>query len=170
MATLPISVLDEALRSHPVIGSDGARSHSDGYDPDLERLGPWLPPAPREADELSFTARNLRSVRDVVARHARRAGLAGDRVPDLCLATHEVALNSVRHGGGWGVLRIWREGADLICEISDRGTITDPLVGRSAPEPGKPGGRGLWLANELCGLVRLRSREGNTVVRLHMST
>jgi anti-sigma regulatory factor (Ser/Thr protein kinase) len=30
------------------------------------------------------------------------------------------------------------------------------------------GGRGLWLANQLCDLVELRSGPVETVVRLHM--
>ena len=33
-----------------------------------------------------------------------------------------------------------------------------------------PGGRGVWMANQLCDLVQVRSSDDGTVVRLHMHT
>ena len=41
-----------------------------------------------------------------------------------------------------------------------------PLAGRLRPPPTQEGGRGLWLANQLCDLVQIRSRPGRTTVRL----
>jgi hypothetical protein len=41
-------------------------------------------------------------------------------------------------------------------------------VGRTPPSPDQRAGRGLWLANQLCDLVQIRSTEAGTVVRLHM--
>ena len=57
----------------------------------------------------------------------------------------------------------------MVCEIADRGTIDDPLVGRQAPDTEQLGGRGLWLAHQLCDLVELRSGPDGTVLRLHMA-
>jgi hypothetical protein len=37
------------------------------------------------------------------------------------------------------------------------------------PEPGELDGRGLWLANQLCDLVQIRSGAGGTRVRLQMA-
>ena len=38
----------------------------------------------------------------------------------------------------------------------------------SARVHGQPGGYGLWLANQLCDLVQIRSLPAGTAVRLHM--
>jgi anti-sigma regulatory factor (Ser/Thr protein kinase) len=95
------------------------------------------------------------------------AGLGADPSDDLELAVDEIAANSLLHGGGRGVLRIWVEGSSLVCEVADDGVITDPLVGRREPALDRTGGRGLWLANQLCGLVQIRSGAAGTTVRLH---
>jgi anti-sigma regulatory factor (Ser/Thr protein kinase) len=63
---------------------------------------------------------------------------------------------------------VWRDGAALALEVSDTGHIREPLVGRLPPAPGQLGGRGLWLVNELCDLVQLRSSESGTVVRVSL--
>ncbi|HWG98689.1 MAG TPA: ATP-binding protein, partial [Pilimelia sp.] len=66
-------------------------------------------------------------------------------------------------------IRLWRDGAALICEIRDAGYITDrPLLGRQRPTIDQTGGRGLWLANQLCDLVQIRSTTAGTIVRLHV--
>jgi anti-sigma regulatory factor (Ser/Thr protein kinase) len=35
--------------------------------------------------------------------------------------------------------------------------------------PSQEGGRGLWMANQVCDLVRIRSGATGTAIRLHMS-
>ena len=52
-----------------------------------------------------------------------------------------------------------------MCEVSDNGVIAPPLAGREQPEG--PGGNGLWIANQACDLVQIRSFGGGSVVRLH---
>jgi anti-sigma regulatory factor (Ser/Thr protein kinase) len=79
-----------------------------------------------------------------------------------------VATNSVLHGGGDGTLLVWPEGEALICELRDDGLFDDPLAGRERPRPDRVGGHGLWLANQLCDLVQVRSFATGTVVRLHL--
>ena len=84
------------------------------------------------------------------------------------LSFHEIATNSLRHGGGHGHLRVWAEAGRLICEVRDHGRIArQPLVGRVRPAHGQSGGWGLWLANQLCDLVQLRELPEGSVVRLH---
>ena len=84
------------------------------------------------------------------------------------LSVSEVASNSVRHGGGSGLLRVWCERAALFCEVHDQGKIDHPLAGRVIPADGQPYGRGLWIANQLCDLVQIRSSAAGTVVRMQM--
>ena len=99
---------------------------------------------------------------------ARHVGLNAARTDEFVLAVNEVATNSIRHGGGRGTLRAWIDSEAAVCEISDAGVITDPLVGRRRPASDAPGGRGLWLANVLCDLVQVRSGPDGTVVRLRV--
>ena len=100
---------------------------------------------------------DLAAVRALVRREAARAGLALAGAENLLLATNEVVTNSLLHAGAPGELRIWTDGGEVICEVTDGGWIHDPLAGRVAPGSDQPGGRGLWLANQLCDLVELRS-------------
>jgi DcmR-like sensory protein/histidine kinase-like protein len=55
----------------------------------------------------------------------------------------------------------------LVCEIQDRGHLTDPLAGRLPPRPGALRGRGLWLVNQLADLVQLRTQPDATTIRIH---
>jgi anti-sigma regulatory factor (Ser/Thr protein kinase) len=81
---------------------------------------------------------------------------------------NEVATNSLRHADGWGVIRIWEEPHALVCDVRDGGTFDEPLAGRERPVPEEIGGFGLWLSNQVCDLVQIRSFPAGTVVRLHM--
>jgi hypothetical protein len=45
----------------------------------------------------------------------------------------------------------------------------EPLVGRVRPTPDAQSGRGVWIANQLCDLVQIRSGRSGTVVRVHKS-
>jgi len=77
--------------------------------------------------------------------------------------------NAVRHGGGWGEVRLWRR-RDLVCEVRDRGPgLADPLTIPSArPRPSANGGMGLWLAQELTDSIDIESGTDGVLVRLTM--
>ena len=68
-----------------------------------------LPPPPARARLLGFELDTLADAPP--GRESRRAGLGQSRREDLVLAVDELATNSVRHGGGRGILRIWRDAA-----------------------------------------------------------
>jgi hypothetical protein len=55
-----------------------------------------------------------------------------------------------------------------MCEVADTGYITDPLVGRRRPTSRQLHGRGLWLVQQLCDLVQVRTEPGSTVVRVQV--
>jgi anti-sigma regulatory factor (Ser/Thr protein kinase) len=169
-ATLPGRVLDQAMSVHPTVGDVTGRRPSPTYHPVPAARGlrgdPLAPPDGVPV-ELPFTTAELGSVRRLVRRQALSAGLGDDTTDDLELAVDEVAANSLLHGGGRGVLRVWTEDGSLVSEVVDEGVITDPLVGRREPPVDRTGGRGLWLANQLCRLVQIRSGAAGTTVRLH---
>ncbi len=167
---LDAGVVREALRSHPHISHEDGERPSRDYHAD-RLLGPFqapLPPPPGPAEAVAFDRDNLSDVRRTVAMAAERAGFDAGRRHDLVLVVHELAGNSTRHGAGHGVLRIWRDGDSLVCEVRDRGRIRDPLAGRRRPDMEATSGWGLWLGNQLCDLVQLRSGADGTVVRAHM--
>ncbi len=166
-AALPADVIEEAHRSHPYVAHDHSDAASGLY---VERppSGPALPEPPAIRATLTFNGAGLRPVRRLVSTLAARAGFTSRPIADLVLAVSEVAANSLQHGGGVGTLRIWRDGGVLVCEVRDSGHVNDPLADRRRPAPDDDGGRGLWLANQLCDLVQVRCFEAGTTVRLHM--
>jgi anti-sigma regulatory factor (Ser/Thr protein kinase) len=163
-------VLDEACRNHPHVRRDGLSADSDGYG-GHDAILAWEDALPAPAGtpvEQAFTRRDLPLVRQFVTETARRAGLDADRLSDLVLAVSELAGNTLRHAGGSGKVRTWRQGATFMCEVEDEGRITDPLVGRERPPDLHGGGRGLWMVNQLCDLVQVRTSDAGNVIRLHM--
>jgi hypothetical protein len=44
----------------------------------------------------------------------------------------------------------------------------EALAGRRRPAAGAAGGRGLWLINQLCDLVELRTGDSGTTLRMHL--
>jgi anti-sigma regulatory factor (Ser/Thr protein kinase) len=165
------AVVEKAHHSHPVLVSGGAGRTSASY---VETVAaPFAEPLPEPPDTtyaVAFDTDTLVAVRELVAARATAAGLSELRTADLVLAVNEVATNSVIHGGGQGVLRIWCEPDAVICEVSDGGAIVEPMAGREPPPDGHLGGQGLWLCNQLCDLVQIRSFADGAVVRLHMRT
>lgn len=169
--SLDPSVIDEARRSHPFIADGYAHRHSFDFRGLAESGAPFdvpLPDPPRAAQVLAFGSENRMAARGLVSECAGNAGLGSSRAADLVLAVDEIIHNSIRLGGGQGSLRIWHEAGSVVCEICDTGRFDQPLADRERPDPGAAGPRGLWLANQLCDLVQVRSFFSGTVVRLHM--
>ncbi len=167
---LPDRVIADARRTHPVVETGGTKQRSlafagGGQVP--EDCDAPLADPPSGARVARYRS-NLREVRDLIAEHARMAGLAETRTTDLVLAVSEVAANTLRHTDSGGTIRIWRADGELICQLCDTGYIADPLAGRRAPAGDHPGGQGLWLVHQVCDLVELRTAPGSTTMRMHM--
>jgi anti-sigma regulatory factor (Ser/Thr protein kinase) len=165
-------VLAGAEHNHPLVDRNGEHSHSASYaDPATSATGPFegdLAPPTDDTTDLVFTVRDLGGVRRMVADAAHRVGLAPERVSDLVIAASEVATNSVRHGGERGWMRVWADDLAICCEIHGEGRISDPLVGRVRPSTTEIDGRGMWIANQFCDLVQIRSGPAGSIVRLRM--
>jgi anti-sigma regulatory factor (Ser/Thr protein kinase) len=129
---------------------------------------PFDDPDRDEPAALEFDRDSLVEGRRRVFWFATHAGLGQRRSSDLVLAVNELLTNSVRHGGGSGLLRLWSEGGSVNCEVRDRGRLLDPRVGRRRPGPDQVGGRGLWIVHELCDRVQIRTLENGTAVRVSM--
>jgi len=169
---LPDPVLEHAMRRHPyVAATDGGAAASATYAGDvlgIEEFSEALPePTTTPVVRSVGDGAALRSLRDLVVHSAMLTGVDEERAADLGLAVHELAVNTITHGGGTGRLRLWRERGALVCEVSDEGVVDNPLAGRHQPEQEAPQGRGLWMVNQLCDLVQLRSGPQGTQVRIH---
>jgi anti-sigma regulatory factor (Ser/Thr protein kinase) len=164
-------VLDAARRSHPLNLCGGDCQASDAYrEPDWSAVafGGRLAPPRAAVTELPFSREHLGDVRRMIRRAALDAELAPERSEQFVLAVSELAANSVQYGGGGGSARIWRQDGALLCEVSDRGRLHSALAGRVQPRPEQLCGRGLWLVNQLCDLVQIRSGAHGTAVRVCM--
>jgi anti-sigma regulatory factor (Ser/Thr protein kinase) len=170
---LPEQVLNRVAEAHPLHRVTAASASealpSGNYVPHRaqDTFASPLSPAPRRAITYDFRSyTDVAAVRDAVEAFAVSHGLSQERTDDLVLAGSELATNSIRHGPGWGVLAMWAEPGSLVVQFTDDGWIADPLSGRRAPDADSTSGRGLYLANQLCDLVQLRSSASGTVVRV----
>ncbi|WP_194891911.1 anti-sigma factor RsbA family regulatory protein [Catenulispora pinisilvae] len=174
---LPGPVIERAYADHPgVVVGDTRRPGLAGAHsgPGSAAVVPAAMPAepleepPGPVYELGFDLASLGTLRDRVAQFAEpvvgRRGAA-----NAVLVVSELAANSIKYGGGAGILRLWRDVAALVCEVRDDGVITDPLAGRRRPSVLVGGKAGLWIANQVCDLLQIRSAPGRgTVVRARL--
>ncbi|MFI5588210.1 anti-sigma factor RsbA family regulatory protein [Amycolatopsis sp. NPDC051758] len=167
-AALPPEVLADVERTHPELWGAVGRSVSARFDPEGARADftrPLVPPA--AAVVRRFDLGQLASLRGFAEIWAARHGLRRPRRDDFALAIAELTTNSVLYGGGSGVLRLWAEERQVVGEVTDAGTIVEPLAGRVPPPAATLGGRGLLLVNRLADLVRTYWVPGRTTTRVH---
>ncbi|MEV6879506.1 anti-sigma factor RsbA family regulatory protein [Amycolatopsis sp. NPDC051128] len=170
IATLPPEVLADAERTHPEVWGPAGPFLSARFDPDGVRADfarPLEPPP--SVVERRFDLGQLGSLRGFAEIWAARHGLSRPRRDDFALAIAELTTNSVLYGGGAGVLRLWAGPAEVIGEVTDHGTIAEPLAGRVPPSATTLGGRGLVLVNRLADLVRTYWVPGRTTTRVHFT-
>jgi anti-sigma regulatory factor (Ser/Thr protein kinase) len=171
VGALDRAVVERARCTHPLVWEAGAERASADYRGDTLARSHFeddLEPAPGDAYETAFDRDALSAVRAFLSEIALDAGIGPRRSDDLLLAVNELATNSVRHGGGEGVLRAWIERDFLVCEVSDAGRIDAPLTGRMRPPAGALNGYGLWLVNQVCDLVQVRTSDAGSVVRMRV--
>jgi hypothetical protein len=151
-------VIADAGRTHPELVVHGERRPSVLYPaPPVAHDGASgrLPSPPPDATLLSFTRADLSVLVEVIWRAGTLLQLQRDRVRDLMYAASEVAMSTFADDGSASELRLWKdpEHLGLVCEFRTRATST--LKG------------GLWLVNQHCDLLEVRSDRSGTTVRLH---
>lgn len=134
--------------------------------PARDRAGPAPTMVPEAvAVDHQFDADGLYALRAALAAHADDLGAVPEQVERLLIVGGELATNAIRHGGGSGRLRLWRDGEMLRCQISDRGPgLADPSAGTRQPEPTALGGRGLWIVRRLCPDLSIETGPKGTTV------
>ncbi|HEX6074043.1 MAG TPA: anti-sigma factor RsbA family regulatory protein [Micromonosporaceae bacterium] len=161
----------DARRTHPTLVGDGRTWQSPQYDPAAaKRFNQPLPEPPPEAATMSFgEIDELATLRIFVACRAAAAGIAPRRVDEIIVAVNELATNTLEHTGDGGTVTVWTETGVLVVQVRDTGHITDPLAGRTVPARLDERGRGLFLVNMICDLVRLHTTAAGTTLRLHLA-
>ena len=111
-----------------------------------------------------------------VVRHAVQAcliatGFTGDRLQGFVLAINEVITNVVLHAGGHGRIVLRPADGVIRCTVTDSGPgIPDGyLHPPEVPEAFEVGGRGLWLAHQLCDEVTIATGPIGTSIELTMA-
>lgn len=183
LSTLPISMTclyptglgpqADALRwNHAyLVDRDGTvRENTDCRSPvDVLAMHPVSAPVSlgKPHKEMTFSPWQLIDLRTMVTEATVTAGLGTDRADDFVLAVNEAASNAVEHGYGIGLLQLWQQDDQLICEVHDTGSLDEPLPGLRPPHPSSLRGRGMWIARQLCDLLHVWTDSYGTHVRLH---
>jgi MEDS: MEthanogen/methylotroph, DcmR Sensory domain len=167
-AALSPDVLDEAHRSHPVILDSNLYYGSSRYEgrAHVESIfTAELPELKFQPAVAVFTPNNVTRVAAYVKLEFHVGGLGARKASDLAEVIQRLASSSLHRGATVGTVRIFRQPDDLICEVVDDTVIVDPLIGRHAPTDGEDDS--LWIANQMCDLVQVRSSSAGTTVRVH---
>ncbi|MFD5630819.1 anti-sigma factor RsbA family regulatory protein [Streptomyces sp. NPDC127072] len=173
---LPDDVVADARRTHPELVSGHSAGASHHYAaPDTDR-GIWqrrLQPVPADGKEAVMRfGDDLTVVRAFVAQAAHTLGLPSDRARRLVFAVNEVATNALQYGdGNQGQVTLRRCGHRVVCDVTNPGRAAGPdwYMGYLPPEPGRQRGHGLWAVRQLCDLMEVDTRPGETTVRLHLA-
>ncbi len=167
VATLDDRVLTGAEHTHPGVVRDRRLEPSPAYGGGAVPAGceePLSDPPP-EALTRAFEVGDLKRLRAWVAERSAASGLDEDSTQGVVLAINELTTNSIKHAGTHGVLRFWATPGEVIFQVEDSGYIADPLAGRRR-RVAATGGLGLWIVNELCDLVEVRTSTAGTIIRV----
>jgi anti-sigma regulatory factor (Ser/Thr protein kinase) len=172
LRALPAQVVRSVSRTHPelVLWAGGATRSGCYVDPaeffaGCEGTRPYGLPAGR--DDIPFGRGRSAYVRRALRAYARGLGVPDHRTDDMVTAVHEVLDNTVRHGGGEGVLRLRNDVEYVICEISDSRAAPPPFPERPPPDPLAADGHGTWVVRQVSDLLTRAHDPAGSVVRLY---
>jgi anti-sigma regulatory factor (Ser/Thr protein kinase) len=173
--TTPTAVLDEVLRSHPyVAGPGGEHAANVEYETPTafltQRSCAYTDPLEAVEPLIALTDPGLVEARRTALAVARER-LGPETADNLAVAVSEVVANAQRHGCSPVELRVWASPERVVATIKDRGAgIQDATIGLAPVEFGQSGGRGLWIANQLCDHLSISRLADGFEVKLVVGT
>ena len=165
-------IVSGALRTHPaqIAGSRLSPSANFADPAEFTRSCDADPLADPPAGAAAFPFDgDLRGLRRFIADRAAAYGVTGDRADILVLAVSEVGAYLKNQGPGTAAVRTWEQPGAVVCDFRQPGlSISDPFLGlRPARlEPGD--GDGLWLANQICDWLEIRSGAAGGTIQLQV--
>jgi anti-sigma regulatory factor (Ser/Thr protein kinase) len=116
-----------------------------------------------------FGRNDITVLRHEVLQHLDRR-LLGDRLDGFVLAVNEVITNVVLHAGGSGRLVLTRTADTVWCTVTDSGPGIPERFRRppAVPAAFEDGGRGIWLAYQLCDEVTMATGPIGTTIGLRV--
>jgi len=162
-------VLSEASRSHPMITTVGAYHGSPDYGGQEHARALFaaeLPDLAGQLTELEVTRPGLAAALERVTLQAAAGDLGSDKVVSLSDVVRRLSDDRLDRGARQLTVRLWDAPDAVVCDVADSTGTDDLLVGR---HPSTRAGQDvIWLANQVCDLVQVRSRQGTTTVRIHL--
>jgi anti-sigma regulatory factor (Ser/Thr protein kinase) len=121
--------------------------------------------------DRTFGRDGITAIRHQVAERLLRVGLVGDRLQGFVLAVNEVITNVVLHAGGHGRVVLWLTAGSAWCTVTDSGPGIPEQYQRppDVPEAFEIGGRGIWLAYQLCDEVTMATGPIGTTIGLRVA-
>ena len=170
---LPTDLVASARDTHPVLATGSTWASNDAYTDPAAYIRALPTPRPSE-ENLSpiVVVEDVPSLPELRHRLIEALpDLVSDEVQleDLRLGISEVAANAFRHGKRPVSGRLWSDGHEVICAITDSGTTFDNPLAGFIPAHGFDlgrGGMGLWLARKLFDHVDLFPGPAGFTVRL----
>ncbi|MFZ1994013.1 MAG: sensor histidine kinase [Solirubrobacteraceae bacterium] len=156
--------------THPTVVEGGQRRAGSSYTDPLSTAFGQLWPLEDPAGPVSEHRLHgsLLELRRAIAQDPALRSLSPERRSDLVFAVNEAASNAVKHGNETCITRIWHDEGEIVSEVSSLSGIDDVMAGRRRPAADALGGRGLWLINQLCDLVEMRSDTSGMTLRMHI--
>ena len=168
-AGLEAAVLESAERTHATVIEGGIARPSASYKGRIPtECEAALSPPPSDAMRYGVEEDGLGALRAEMREFGSERGLSADLTGDLQLVANELAANALRHGTPPRLLTLWQASDEIVCQVENEGTISDPLAGRRDPHARANRGMGLWIVHHLSDLVELRDGV-RTTVRAHLS-
>jgi anti-sigma regulatory factor (Ser/Thr protein kinase) len=121
--------------------------------------------------DRTFGRDEITVLRHQVSDRLARAGLRGDRLQGFVLAVNEVITNVALHAGGHGRIVLWLTAGSAWCTVTDSGPGIPERYLEPPDVPGafEVGGRGIWLAYQLCDEVTMATGPIGTTIGLRMA-
>lgn len=124
-------------------------------------------PGSVRSDSMSYAEPgDLVAVRVFVRDTAAGLGLSTSRVELLVLAVSELTTNTLQHTSGGGLVRLWREGGQVVCDVVDGGP---PRSFGDMPPGEALRGRGLAIVSRVADELSTHAEPAGTVVRIRMN-